>query len=69
VFVDFTSLKNVDATIIIYNILGQEISNEKVTNNAVYQKEIGNISAAYMVVQVRQNDETITKKVFISNDK
>ena len=56
-----------DATVIIYDILGQEISNEKVVNNVVYQKEIDNIEAAYMIVMVRNDQEITTKKVLITN--
>jgi hypothetical protein len=55
--------------VIIYDILGQEISNDKVVNNVVYQKEINNIEAAYMIVMVKNDNEIITKKVFITNIK
>ena len=69
VYVDFTALQKVDATVIIYNILGQEISNEKVSNNVLYQKEVDNVDAAYFVVMVKNEDQISTKKVFITNNK
>jgi len=69
IYVDFTALQAVDATVIIYDILGQQISNEKVTNNLVYQREINNIEAAYMIVMVKEGEKITTKKVFISNNK
>jgi hypothetical protein len=69
VYVDFTATQLSDATVIIYDILGQEISNDKVVNNVVYQKEINNIEAAYMIVMVKNDNEIITKKVFITNIK
>jgi hypothetical protein len=69
VYVDFTVQQLNDATVIIYDILGQEISNEKVVNNVVYQKEIDNIEAAYMIVMVKNDNEITTKKVFITNSK
>jgi PKD repeat protein len=69
VYVDFTQIQNVDATVILYNILGQEISNEKVTSNRVYQREVDNIDAAYLIVMVREGDKITTKKVFLDNGK
>jgi hypothetical protein len=69
VYVDFTATQLSDATVIIYDILGQEISNDKVVNNVVYQKEINNIEAAYMIVMVKNDNEITTKKVFITNIK
>ena len=67
IYTDFTALQMVDATVTIYNILGQEISNEHYSNSTVYQKEVDDITAAYMIVKVSNNHETFVKKVFISN--
>ena len=69
IYVDFTAIQKVDATVIIYDILGQQISSEKVTNSFVYQREIDNIEAAYMIVMIREGEKITTKKVFISNSK
>ncbi len=69
VYVDFTALQKVDATVIIYDILGQQISSEKVTNSLLYQKELDQIEAAYFVVMVKNDDKITTKKVFIMNYK
>ena len=69
VYVDFTSLQKVDATVTIYDILGQQISSEKVTNSLLYQKELDQIEAAYFVVMVKNDDKITTQKVFIINYK
>jgi len=69
VYVDFTDAQLKDASVTIYDILGQEISNDKVVNNVVYEKQINSIEAAYMIVMVRNNNEITTKKVFIINTK
>jgi hypothetical protein len=37
------------------------------SQNVVYQKEIDNIEAAYMIVEVRNANEITTRKVFINN--
>ncbi|MDB5281870.1 MAG: hypothetical protein JWO06_945, partial [Bacteroidota bacterium] len=67
VFVDFRSLQKVDAVISIYNVLGQQLTDEKFNTNALYQKEIKNIEAAYLIVSVKNDDKVITRKVFINN--
>jgi hypothetical protein len=67
IYVDFRVLQKVDAVISVYNLLGQEISSEKCISNMLYQKEIKNIEAAYMVVSVKLDDQLISKKVFINN--
>lgn len=69
IFVDFTTQPEAVATVIIYDILGQQLSNEKITNNIVYQHVINNIEAAYMIVMVKEGDKITTKKVFIANTK
>jgi hypothetical protein len=69
VYVDFTKMKNVDATIDIYNVIGQQLSTERFGKTTVYAKEIKNLDAAYVIVKVKNGDDTITKKVFIANTK
>ena len=69
VFVDFTALQKVNASITIYNILGQELCSDYYVSSNIYQKEIDNIDAAYLIVRVKNDDEVITKKVFITNYK
>jgi hypothetical protein len=67
VLVDFTKLKNVDATIQVYNILGQELSNETHHSSDTYVKAIDNVEAAYVIVKVRMADGSVTgKKLFIT---
>ncbi|MCX6198444.1 MAG: PKD domain-containing protein [Bacteroidetes bacterium] len=67
VFVDFTHLMNVDATIQVYNLLGQELSNEHFGKASVYSKEFDNLEAAYVLVKVKNGDGLITKKLFITH--
>ncbi len=70
VVVDFSKMKNVEATIQIYNLIGQELSSEKHVGSSVYTKELNEIDAAYVLVRVRSsNGQLVTKKVFISNSK
>lgn len=69
VFVDFSKMKNVDATIDIYNVIGQQLSTERFGRTTVYAREIRNLDAAYVIVKVKNGNDTITKKVFIANTK
>ena len=67
VYVDFTSETSVDAQIDIYNVLGQVLSSEKFGKASIYSKEIDNIDAEYLIIRVKNDDVTTTKKVFIAN--
>ena len=67
VLVDFSKLKNVDATIQIFNVIGQELSNEKYHSADTYSKIISNVEAAYVIVKVKMADGSMSsKKLFIS---
>jgi hypothetical protein len=67
VYVDFKDAGTVNAVIKIYNILGQPLSNEEYTLNGLYQAEINNAEATYVIVVVENNNRTTTKKLFINN--
>jgi hypothetical protein len=67
VMVDFTKQPG-DAVVIIYNLLGQEISNEPYTGNGIYSKALNKNEASYVVIRVTQDDKITTKKLFIKND-
>jgi len=69
VYVDFAQVSQVQATVTIYNIIGQEIFQDKVSNNGLFTKEIDNIEAGYLVVNVKNGDSITTRKVFIANSK
>jgi hypothetical protein len=69
VYVDFSKLKGVEATIEIYNVIGQNLSTEKFGKSTIYAKEIKNLDAAYVIVKVLNNGEITTKRVFIANGK
>ena len=68
IYVDFTnSGTEVNAVIKIYDVLGQELSEDKFNLNGLYQKKISNIDAACVIVSVKNNDKITTKKLFITN--
>jgi PKD repeat protein len=68
VVVDFSKQKNVNATVQMYNILGQEIATEKWTSSTIYTREINNSETAYVMVRVTNSDgKWYTKKLLISN--
>jgi hypothetical protein len=62
-------LNAVNATVKIYDILGRELSNDKFTSATLYQKEINNMEAAYVIVSVINEGSVETKKLFITNTK
>jgi hypothetical protein len=67
VMVDFSRLQTVDATIQIYDVLGQQLSNEEHHTADVYSKAITSVEAAYVIVMVRMDDGQITsKKLFLT---
>jgi uncharacterized membrane protein len=67
VYVDFSDAGNVNAVIKIYNVLGQELSEDKFTMNGLFQKMVDDIDASYVIVSVSNTDKITTKKLFISN--
>ena len=69
VYVDFTDLQKVDATVTIYNILGQQISSDRVSSKLIYYKIIENIASSYFIIMVRKGNDIISKKVFLDNSK
>jgi hypothetical protein len=67
VMVDFSQYKTVDATIRIYDIIGQELSNESYHSPDTYVKVLNDVDAAYIIVSVKMSDgQIISKKLFIS---
>ncbi len=67
VFVDFSKQKHVSATIAIYNLLGQQIATDKVTNSSIYTRELKNLEAAYVLVTVVSDKWVASKQVYITN--
>jgi hypothetical protein len=66
VFADFTKMKNVEATIEIYNIIGQKLSSDKFNTSGVYTKALNITEAAYVIMNIRNGDEVMTKKLFVT---
>ncbi len=69
VYVDFSSLKQVEATIDIYNILGQKLSSEKFGKSSIYSHAFTNLDAGYVLLSVKNNGEVVARKLFISTSK
>lgn len=69
VYVDMSKQPKVEATIEIYNVLGQQLSNEKFGRSSIYTKQFDNLEAAYVIVRVKNNDEITTRKIFIAQSK
>jgi PKD repeat protein len=69
IFVSFASLQKVDAVINIFDILGQQLGEDRVTSNILYQKEVENMDAGYVVVRVKMGEQLLTKKLLIINNK
>ena len=69
VYVDMSRETKVEAQIEIYNVLGQQLSIEKFGRSSIYSKQFTNLEAAYVIVRVKNNNEIVTKKVFVANSK
>ncbi len=69
VYVDFSKLKVNEATIDIYNLLGQKVSSEKWSKSSIYSRELNNLEAGYVLVSVKTELGISTKKVFITRNK
>ncbi|MCW5906832.1 MAG: putative Ig domain-containing protein [Chitinophagales bacterium] len=65
VVVDFGKASNINATIDVYNIMGQLLLSDR-TQNKVYAKEINNLSAAYIIIRVNNNGEETRRKLFLT---
>lgn len=66
VYVDFGKTKLDNATVAIYNLIGQELSKEKF-NGTIYIKEVTQLEAGYILVRVENNGNITTKKLLITN--
>jgi PKD repeat protein len=65
--VDFSKYGAVDASIQIFNVIGQSITNEKYNGKGKYERQLEQqLEAAYFVVTVHlSNGELITRKVMV----
>ncbi len=69
VYVDFSKKKQVEATINIYNVVGQLISSDKFGKSSVYSRKLNNLDAGYVIVNVKDADGVVSKQLFISSNK
>jgi hypothetical protein len=67
VYVDFSDMPKVDASIEIYNVLGQLLLLEPYNRSTIYAKAINGLEAAYVIVRVKNEGEVKVKRVFIVN--
>ena len=66
--VDFSKANIQTATIDVYNVLGQQVLNDKYTGTGIYSHEL-NMTSGYAIVKVQMNNgEVITRKLFINNN-
>ncbi|MFN8286272.1 MAG: CARDB domain-containing protein [Chitinophagales bacterium] len=67
VFVDFSKMKLVNATVTIYNLLGQELSSEQFNKASVYSRLVEQVDAGYILLTVKTEQGVVTKKLLITN--
>lgn len=67
VFVDFSGQGNVDATVEIYNVLGQLLVLEPFNRSSIYTRAINGLEAAYVIVRVKNEGEVKVKRVLVVN--
>ncbi len=66
VFVDFSKLKHVEATVSMFNLLGQQLHSEFFGKNTVYSYAFSSIDAGYVMVSVKTEEGVVTRKVLIT---
>ena len=66
IYVTFPTSQAADASIVVYNMLGQVISNEHF-QGCIYEKDMDNTSPAYLLVTVNENGRLFSKELFINN--
>jgi PKD repeat protein len=69
VYIDFSKQNKVEAEVEIYNVIGQQLVNEKYGRSTIYSKPIDNLEAAYVIVKVKNDGITTTRRVFIGSAK
>ncbi len=69
VYIDMSNEAKVDAEIEIYNVAGQQLSAENFEQTSVYTKTLTTLNAASIIVRVKNNGVTTTKKLFAGNSK
>ncbi len=69
IFIDFSKVKQVKASIDVYNVLGQKLLEDTWTKSSIYTKTLSNLDAAYILVHVNNNGKITTQKLFITGTK
>ncbi len=66
VYVDFSKQSNVDAVIQIYNVLGQQLTNDHFRNGTLFMRTLALTEPSYIIISVKNNDQLTTRKLFIA---
>jgi len=66
-FIDFSKLNTVDATIDVFDVLGRKLFSDRYASSSIYSKQLDNIGGAYVVAKVMTGGETETGKVFLAD--
>lgn len=67
IVVDFSKMEEVQATVTVYNMIGQQLSFDNVTSSNVFRKDLSNIANGFVIVNVTAGGVVSTRKIFISN--
>ena len=59
---NITSAANLDMNVAIFDVLGKQVINTKVTNNTVY---VSNLNAGVYIVKVTEDGKTATRKLVV----
>ncbi len=65
VYVDFSRQVKTDATVEIYNILGQQLVNEKYGRSSIFTATLDKLEAGYVIVKVRNNNNITTRRLVL----
>lgn len=68
VTVNFGELKDINACIQFYNLLGQRIGEESITRATIFKKRIPLAIDGYVVIQIKNNGNVLTEKLFLNNN-
>lgn len=67
VYVDFTKYNFMQAKVQIYNLLGQELTSDKVSDRKLFTRQLNVTEPGYVVVKITSGDSVVSRKVLIGN--
>ncbi len=66
IYIDLSRLKNISATIEIFNLLGQKISSEQCNKATIYSRTLDVLDAGYVLVSIKSPEGIVTKKLLVA---